>query len=58
MEEEEPLSYCLGDGFDVVGPGQVLANVNPEEPKASDFIHCSPIDGDGATTGSFVLLKL
>ncbi len=30
MEEEEPLSGCLYDGVDVVSPGQVLTDVNPE----------------------------
>ncbi len=30
-----------------VSPGQVLADVNPEEPEAADSLHRSPIDGEG-----------
>ncbi len=33
-----------GDGVCVVGPGQVLADVNPEEPEAADSLRHSPID--------------
>ncbi len=33
---EELLSGCLHDSVGVVSPGQVLADVNPEEPETAD----------------------
>ena len=55
-EEEEPLSGHLPDGVCVVSPGQVIADVNPEEPEAADSLHRSPVDGEGAcsTPGLFL----
>ncbi|CAB1422393.1 unnamed protein product [Pleuronectes platessa] len=41
-EEEDPLSGRLPDGVCVMGPGQVLTDVDPEEPEAADSLHRSP----------------
>ncbi len=45
--EEEPLSGFLYDGVGVVSPGQIFADVNPEEPEAAESLHHSPIDREG-----------
>ncbi len=45
-EEEEPLSGWFCDGVCVVSSGQILADVNPEEPQAADSLNCSSIDGE------------
>lgn len=34
VEEEEPLPRSLCDGVSVVGPCQVQAGLNPDEPEA------------------------
>ncbi len=49
-EEDEPLSCCLCDGVGVVSTGQVLADMNPEEPEAADSLHRSPIDREGGVS--------
>ena len=54
-EEEEPLPGRLPDGVCVVGPGQVVPDVDPEEPEAADTLHRSPVDGEG---GVFYSLSL
>ena len=45
----------LPDGVCVVGPGQVITDVDPEEPEAADSLHRSPVDGEG---GVFYSLSL
>ena len=54
-EEEEPLFGRLPDGVCGVGPGQVIADVDPEEPEAAQTLHSSPVDGEG---GVFYSLSL
>ena len=39
----------------MVGPGQVITDVDPEEPEAADSLHSSPVAGDG---GVFYSLSL
>ena len=39
MEEEDPLSGRLPDGVCVVSPGQVITDVNQEEPEAAGSLH-------------------
>lgn len=40
--EEKGFLYCyFCDGVCAVGPGQVFADVNPEEPEAADSLHSS-----------------
>ena len=46
-EEKELLSSRLCDGVGVVSPGQVLADVDPEELEAADSLYGCPVDGDG-----------
>ena len=38
-----------------LGPGQVITDVNPEEPEAADSLHRSPVDGEG---GVFYTMSL
>ena len=54
-EEEEPLSRRLCDGVGVVSPGQVLADVDPEELETADSLYCHHFDGDGGVLGSLSL---
>ena len=39
----------------MVGPGQVITDVDPKEPEAADSLHRSPVDGEG---GVFYSLSL
>ena len=39
----------------MVSPGQVITDVDPEEPEAADSLHSSPVDGEG---GVFYSLSL
>ena len=39
----------------MVGPGQVIIDLNPKEPEAADSLHRSPVDGEG---GEFYSLSL
>ncbi len=52
---EELLSGCFYEGVGTVSPGQVLADVNPEDPEAADSLHCSSIDGEGGVAFSLLL---
>ncbi len=56
-EEEEPLSGCLCDGVCVVSPGQVLADVDLENPEAADSLHCVllPVASCSPQSAPFVL---
>lgn len=40
------LLHLLDQGGGVVGPCEVLSDVDAEEPEAADFFHCSPVDVD------------
>lgn len=50
--EEEPLSRCPGDDVCVISPGQILADVDSEEPEVAEAIHRRAIDGDGGVSFS------
>ncbi len=45
----------LSDGFDVVSPSHVLADMDSEEPEAPDSLHRSAIGGDGGMSSSLSL---
>lgn len=49
------LAVFVLQGVGVVDPGQVLTDINPEEAEAADFLHCSPINGDGGMSFSLLL---
>ena len=54
LSQEEPLSGRLPDGVCVVGPGQFIADVNPEEPEAADSLYRRPVDGACSTPSLFL----
>ena len=47
VEEEELMSGRLPNGVCEGSPGQVITDVNPEEPEVADSLHRSPVDGEG-----------
>ena len=51
----EPLSGRLPDGVSVMGPGQVITDVDPEEPEAADLLHRSPVDGGSGVVSTHCL---
>ncbi|CAB1457121.1 unnamed protein product [Pleuronectes platessa] len=47
VAENPGVHVELPDGVFVMGPGQVISDVDPEELEAADSLHLGPVDGEG-----------